>query len=135
VKEKRSMGLNIGSASIIMLFVVLALTVLSALSLLSSSSQLRLAQRAADVVTDYYAADLEASAIYEGVQAGDLSLVDITSGGDDVYIYSYLVKIDEHQSLDVALRDANGEITVQKWKIIESGSWNADDDFNVWDGN
>jgi predicted membrane-bound dolichyl-phosphate-mannose-protein mannosyltransferase len=133
MKEKRSMGLNIGSASIIMLFAVLCLTVLSALSLLSASSQMRLSRRAADVVSDYYAADLAASQIYEAVKAGDTSRVE-TVRGDGGVSYHYVVVIDKHQSLEVSLAEENGAVTVEQWKIIESGDWEPDDTLDLWGG-
>jgi bacillopeptidase F (M6 metalloprotease family) len=127
------MGLNIGSASILLLFAVLSLTVLAALSLLSANSQMRLARRSADVVTSYYAADTLATEIYGDVIAGDLSRVKVVDA-DGITNYNYTIRIDDSQSLDVSLTGADGAVTVSRWKIIESGEWTPDDDILVWDG-
>ena len=59
-REERPLGLNIGSASIIMIFAILCLTVFSALSLVTSVSEKKTAQRFADETAAYYEADSEA---------------------------------------------------------------------------
>jgi hypothetical protein len=142
MKEKRSMGLNMGSASIIMLFAVLCLTVLAALSLLSANSQLRLTQRSAAVMESYYEADLRASEIYERVLKGDYSEVEILPDGDG-FFYNYTVTVDigaggggrtPSLSLGVSLRETDGAFAVYKWKIIESEDWNPNDEINLWGG-
>jgi hypothetical protein len=128
------MGLNIGSASIIMLFAVLSLTVLAALSLLSANSQYALARRSADAVSGYYAADYEASVIYERIASGDYTGVDISSDESGVIYYSYSVEIDSRNSLDVVLAGED-DPSIVSWRITESGAWEAEDDpLNVWQG-
>ena len=121
-RKPRPMGLNIGSASIIMLFAVLCLTVLSALSLLSANSQYALAQRAANVTKAYYEADYKAVQIYERTK------------NEGTEQYDYTVEIDGHQLLDVSLGYENGNLVVKKWKIIESGEWAPDSFFDFWTG-
>ena len=68
-KEERPLGLNIGSASIIMIFAILCLTVFSALSLVTSVSEKKTAQRFADETAAYYEADSEAVKIKNSIQA------------------------------------------------------------------
>ena len=68
-KEERPLGLNIGSASIIMIFAILCLTVFSALSLVTSVSEKKTAQRFADETAAYYEADSEAVKIKNSMQA------------------------------------------------------------------
>ena len=68
-REERPLGLNIGSASIIMIFAILCLTVFSALSLVTSVSEKKTAQRFADETAAYYEADSEAVKIKNGIQA------------------------------------------------------------------
>jgi hypothetical protein len=133
MREKRSMGLNIGSASILLLFAVLSLTVLAALSLLSANSQMRLARRSADVVTSYYAADTLATEIYDEVLSGDFSRVKVVDEDGNTY-YNYVVPIDGRQLLDVSLVRTDDGVAVSHWKLVESGAWSPDDDILVWDG-
>ena len=68
-REERPLGLNIGSASIIMIFAILCLTVFSALSLVTSVSEKKTAQRFADETAEYYEADSEAVKIKNSIQA------------------------------------------------------------------
>lgn len=68
-REERPFGLNIGSASIIMVFAILCLTVFSALSLVTSVSEKKTAQRFADETAAYYEADSEAVKIKNSIQA------------------------------------------------------------------
>jgi hypothetical protein len=127
------MGLNIGSASIIMLFSVLSLTVLAALSLLSANSQYALARRSADAVSSYYAADYEASLIYDRIVSGDYTGVDVSDESGLIY-YRYSVEMDSGNSLDVVLA-GEGHPSVVSWRISDSGPWETGDDtLNVWQG-
>jgi hypothetical protein len=76
------MGLNMGSASVIMLFAVLCLTVLCALSLLSANAQYQVAVRSKNVVSRFYAADARAVEIYEFIAAGDVEAArDLATSG------------------------------------------------------
>ncbi len=129
----RPMGLNIGSSSIIMLFAVLCLTVLAALSLLSANSQYSLAERSAEVARSYYAAEVEAVDIYNRVKSGDLSNVGIYDYNGET-LYGYTVNIDRFQAFNVLL-SVDGENTeIRSWKIVEAGDWTPDDFLDLWSG-
>jgi hypothetical protein len=133
-RRPRQMGLNIGSASIIMLFAVLSLTVLAALSLLSANSQYTLAKRSASAVVDYYAADSEAARIFERVAAGDYAGVDV-SDEDGVTYYRYSVEINPSSALEVTLADDGGRPAILSWTVTETADWTAEDDpLEVWQG-
>ena len=121
-QKPRPMGLNIGSASIIMLFAVLCLTVLSALSLLSANSQYALAERSANVVKAYYEADFKATEIFERVKNGEETQLE------------HEIEIDVNQTLDVAFERIGGEVRIVRWRIIEAGYWEPDDYFDLWNG-
>jgi len=127
------MGLNIGSASIIMLFAVLCLTVLAALSLLSANSQYALSERSAEVTRAYYAAEVKAAEIYDVVKNGDLTKVSPVEL-DGETLYSYSVDIDKFQAIAVLLAIKGGEAELRSWKIIEAGNWEPDDFFDLWTG-
>jgi hypothetical protein len=128
------MGLNVGTSSIMMLFVVLCLTVLAVLSLLSANSQMTMTLRAANSVSAYYAADTKAAEIYDAVVSGDITGVTVKET-DVGFIYSYTVPIDEHQTLAVELfGDILGQFVVNKWKIVEADDWVPEDVHDLWDG-
>jgi hypothetical protein len=128
------MGLNIGSASIIMLFAVLSLTVLAALSLLSANSQYALAKRSADAVADYYAADCEAARIYERVAAGDYSGIEAYEDTGVAY-YRYSVEINPRSALEVVLTAGDGRRPhIVSWRVTETDAWIPDDSLDLWGG-
>lgn len=129
----RPMGLNIGSASIIMLFAVLCLTVLAALSLLSANSQYSLAERSAEVTLAYYAAEVRAVEIYDLVRNGDLTNVDSYDYNGET-LYSYTVDIDEFQAFSVLLAVDGEKTEIRSWKIVEAGNWTPDDFLDLWQG-
>lgn len=62
-REEKHIGLNIGSASIIMIFTIMCLTVFSVLSLVSAVAEHRNAERFAESTKAYYEADSEAMRI------------------------------------------------------------------------
>jgi hypothetical protein len=132
-RRPRQMGLNIGSASIIMLFAVLSLTVLAALSLLSANSQYALAQRSADAVSDYYAADYEAARIYERVAAGDYSDVEAYEETGAAY-YRYSVEISSRSALEVVLAEGGDRPAIISWRVTETDEWIPDESLDLWGG-
>lgn len=54
---KRQWGIGVGSASVLIIFVLLCLTVFATLSLVSAQADLRLAERAAETTAAWYEAD------------------------------------------------------------------------------
>ncbi|MDR0446522.1 MAG: hypothetical protein LBH17_05780 [Oscillospiraceae bacterium] len=134
----RPMGLNIGSASIIMLFTVLCLTVLAALSLLSANSQYRLAERSAAAAEAYYAADAEAAAIYERLKNGEYNgdvIITTETAADGGTLFSYEIPAGGRQALSVRLtRDSGGGFYITEWRLVESGEWTPDEGLNLWQG-
>lgn len=55
--ERRSVGIHVGSASIVMIFAVLCLTVFSTLSFVTANHERKLAEKSTLAVQQYYAAD------------------------------------------------------------------------------
>ena len=63
-KQESGFKANIGSSSLILIFIVMCLVTFGMLSLTSAKSDLSLANRNADAVTEYYRADTEGEAFY-----------------------------------------------------------------------
>lgn len=147
-KERKSSGINIGSASIIMVFSVLCLTVFAVLTLITANSEYELAVRASDGVKNYYAADVLASKklaalkeaiagsngsvdpIFKGAAELDIKAVDTSEG----IVFYYSEKVDENQDLVVQLTYAGGELKIMQWKLVNNREWNLDDTIKFWDG-
>ena len=147
-QNERSPGFNVGSASIIMVFAILCLTIFSVLSLITTNSDLRLSRRAAKSIEDYYKAEYEAEtrvlAINNILKNGEApaSLPVLQEGvsveempGGSVKI-SFLQAVDEKKDLRVSLeRTADGKLSVTGWKLMSNDNWNPDTGMDVWTGN
>lgn len=143
-EKKQPMGMNIGSASIVMVFAVLCLTIFSVLSLVTAHHEWQLVQKSANAVTNYYQADLQAEKQYAEIVAGlaqGKSLAELGEGititaYDQWWQVEYTVKIDEEQNLQVVLQinRQTGESLVQQWQVVAAKEWVFDDSMAVWDG-
>ncbi len=142
--DKRSAGIHVGSASIIMIFAVLCLTVFSTLSYVTSSQEQKLAQKSAQAIEQYYDADWQCEAYYEqiydllksGVAVSDLPQyldVKVTEAGASALI-DYAVDIDERQQLEVQLIAENGALRTELWAIAPKAQHAYSDELAVWDG-
>ena len=125
-------GLHLGSASLLTLFSVLCLTVLSALSLTSAKNEETLARRTADATAQYYAADAKAAAIYDAVMGGDMQGVTVTPNALDGVYCRYAVPMGDTQQLEVEL-DIN--LKILSWRAVYTALWQPDEGIDIWDGN
>ncbi len=141
IQKRKVGGMNIGSASLVMVFSVLCLTIFAVLSVVTARNEWRLAEKSAQAVTDYYTADSLAAEILDEIsrdENGQLSLPSSREGtlesvnGTD-YL-NYFVSIDEYQWLWVQVYDDQGVIKIARWEVEEQGLWNADQSINVWGG-
>ena len=71
MKHHRISPPAIGGSSLLVSFALLALTVFALLSLSTVQAEKRMADAAAQSVTDYYAADLEAERIFARLRSGE----------------------------------------------------------------
>ncbi len=114
--RKIKMGVGIGGPSIIMIFVVLCLTTLSALSLMTANADWKLSNKAADAVTDYYSADNEAEEI---LSATDASL----SAGHPPEADTFIIPVSATQNLVMKLRSDGAQYTVLYRKLVLKTQW------------
>lgn len=145
--DRKSSGINIGSASIIMVFSVLCLTVFAVLTFLTANSEYKLAVRSADSVKNYYAADTAAcekvAELQNAAKLGDGSFMALanaaealgmkTNNTEDGLIFEFVQPIDEKQELSIMLNYTGSDVETIKWKVVSSGEWNGDQG-QLWDG-
>lgn len=143
-KSGRSAGMHVGSASIVMIFAVLCLTVFSTLSFVTANHERNLAEKSALAVQQYYEADWQCEEIYEQVaqclqKNGNLEQlqplgVEIVQQNEIRYL-SYAVDIDEQQALAVRLVVLpDGTIRTDQWKVVTTTDWEYSDEIAVWNG-
>ena len=145
--KQAGMGAQIGSASIVMIFAVLCLTIFAVLSFQTASHEQRLAQKTADAARAYYRADSIAEETYGRICAllfeaenqermiAELDSMQIQQirTQDGTYL-RYCVPIDDVQALEVQLWWTARELSVVTWRAIAATEWECDESLQVWDG-
>ena len=141
MKSKRY-GVNIGSSSILVIFVVVCLVSFAALSIVSANSDYRLTQKMADRQTLYYQACNDA---YQTLSDIDATLCALYNSGitqEEYYAQvgyekSYAYPVSDIQSLQVVIQinypndDMEPFYEIQKWRIITTGTLDYDESLPV----
>ena len=152
MEKKHSGGINIGTSSILVTFVLLALVTFAALSYMSARSDYILSKEAADRIARYYdanrmaeiyLADIEAllskhmrtsedeQAYYDGIDAlfSDNDNIVVTEGENGSKKLSYTVAVTSGQNLNVTLSVRYPTITddslfkIDKWTTNVNRQW------------
>lgn len=119
----------VGGSSLLVIFAVLCLTVFALLSVSTVQAEKRLSDRAAQAVTDYYRADLEAQEIYARLRAGE-TVPGVMETGNSC---RFQVPVSESQTLLVEL-EKDGEVwRVNRWQTMAKTE-ELDQTLPVWDG-
>lgn len=144
MESKHSPKTNIGSASIVVVFCVLCLTIFAVLSLITANSEAKLADKAAAAVSSYYAADYacseKACAIADAAKQGlaeDQALelgAEVYYGDGGALLVCYSEEISPTQELCVTLSVENEELRILQWQARDTNAWLADESLAVWDG-
>ncbi len=138
----RRRGVNVGSASILMIFAVLCLTILSTLSFLSADADRKLAERAADAVTDWYAADGAAAELCNALWAlrGDPAALAETAAREEVTLSEENTRVEftrpagEGLQLRVQCRLTAAGPVIDGWTVENTGEYAIDDTLDLWPG-
>ena len=157
---KKKFSIGTGVPSILMIFVVLALTTFAVLSFTSARADYKLTEKNCKYIMDYYSADKEAQTIIAevdcilaGNRGTDAELSEaIMSLGKDLIIdtdangrllLKYEVAINEKQNLNVWLRvnaeESEDRYTIAKYsvsqQVSDSGIEFEDESAGWWQGN
>lgn len=161
---KNSKGMGVGSASILVMFVLLCLTCFGALSLVSSQADLKLARQTADSLTAYYVADSRAVDKLRDCEnlLHTVSYLDNMITDNDYYYsqcaqvlldtdasmkvenrreITFVENIDDKRQLAVTFRlirpaaHHKGHIEVIKWQTIaKGGEYSEEHEVELWAG-
>ena len=137
------MGKNgIGSASIVLVFVVLCLTIFAVISIVPALTERNLIEAELRLVQEYYAADALAEQIVAELLLHDEAPENIL--GIDIFSYwswdlfleiaSFIVPVSDTHILHVAVGLDFDAYHIFAWQMIPADEWQADDDIEVWDG-
>lgn len=131
MKERASMSPPlVGGVTLLTVFAVLCLAVMSMLSLSAVRSDAELSRRSAEAVTAWYAADTRAEEILAELRRGGMP--EGVTRKDDTYYYD--VPISDSRELQVEVRLEEGEYTVLRWQSAGTGNWEANEELAVWNG-
>ncbi len=128
-KKQASFGLNIGSSSILLIFVLLCLICFAALAIISAKADSKLSRKVLERTTAYYNACNEAEIALAGI---DNTLADVYANSADVNEYfatvghskSYVVAISDTQSLHVTIEivypkvDGEAFYHITSWQVL-----------------
>lgn len=150
MKGWRKGSTGLGGASLLLVFTVVCLAAFGALSLSSAQADARLAQRSAEAVTAYYAADSEGEqALMELTQAaraamktGEESWLESLAQACPQWqaegeIFSREIPMEGQQVLHIRLRvcyDKDTPVQVECWQVENRGEFIPDDSLELWEG-
>jgi len=133
---------GIGSASIVLVFAVLCLTIFSVISLVPALTSQRLIEAEMQLVQDFYNADTLAEQILAEILAADF--VPDSALGVDISAYwdwdllaevvSFYYMVTETRMLHVELILDYNAYQITSWRMYDLAEWEAYDRLNVWTG-
>lgn len=124
---KRQRGINVGSASILLIFTVLSLVSFATLTLVNSKADYNLSQNLAERQSAYYNACHSANAYIAAINSG-------YEVSEENGIIKKSIPITDNQSLDIALMsniennsvNSANKYTITQWQIVN----HADSDYD-----
>ena len=129
-------GNGIGSASIILIFAVLCMTIFALISFRTAIADKAMVDTQEQFVKEYYDADARAEQILAKILEADIipqeiNGVSITAEQETV---SFVCPMSDTKALYVEVAVYENTYDILKWKIQDIGSWVIDDKLPVWTG-
>lgn len=131
-KKKLSISLNVGSSSILLIFVLLCLISFATLSIISAKADSKLSSKVLDRTSAYYNACNEAEKALAGVDC-TLAEVYVQSKNAEDYFNtvghnkSYIISISDLQTLQVTIeilypeQDNDTFYSITSWQVLNTG--------------
>jgi len=134
-------GIGVGSASIVLIFAVLCLTIFSLISFIVTQNTKALVDAEAEFVTGYYKADSRAELILAELlnsetipaQIHDIS-INIEQDNTESKIISFLYPVydTDYKDLFVRVSISGDSYDVLSWRVIDNAQWEASGSINLW---
>jgi len=131
---------GIGSASIVLIFAVLCMTIFALISLQSAHADKALSDAQERLVKSYYDADtraeyilaeiLKADAIPEKIDETNITVH--SAQGTETVIAAFSCPMSDTKELYVQVALYHDSYDIQKWLIQDTGTWEIDDSLPVW---
>ena len=134
MNNRKNHGINIGSSSLLMIFVILCLVCFAALSIVSANADHKLTQKMLDRTTAYYTACNQAEQSISEIDDTLAALYTSSASEEEFFSQvghsiSYVIPISDAQSLEVSLniqypKGSNETFyQVSSWKVINTASF------------
>jgi len=135
-------GVGVGSASIVLVFAVLCLTVFSLITYVVAGNDKALIDAKVGLVTGYYEADALAEQILAELIAADTTPgsilgVNINTRFDEnigVERTYYFCHVSDIKALYVSLVIRDDSYDILDWRMYDTDDWIFDESINVWPG-
>ena len=135
-------GIGVGSASIILVFAVLCLTIFSLITFVVAGNEKALVDAKVELVSGYYTADCLAEVILIDILAADTipesaQGVNIYTGWDEglgVETTYFFCPISDIKALYVNLVIRDDSFDILSWRMYDTDDWIYDDSINIWTG-
>lgn len=141
--KKKSMGVNIGSSSILLIFVILCLVSFATLSIVSANADYKLGQKILTRTTAYYEACNQAE---KSIAAIDRTLWQVyeTAADEEEYFAtvgyekSYLIPISDLQNLSIRIeilypaQSGDSCYRIENWQVVNTEQLEYDDTLPVF---
>jgi len=135
-------GIGVGSASIVLVFAVLCLTVFALITLVVAGNDKALVEAEAQLVKGYYEADALAELILADILESDaipsvVRGINVLSGWDEeigAMVAYFSCPITDKKALYVRLAIREDSYDILSWRMWDTDEWTFDDRLNVWPG-
>ena len=135
-------GIGVGSASIVLVFAVLCLTVFSLITYVVAGNDRSLVQAKVGLVSGYYEADALAEQILVELLAADETPENIRGvniytrwdEGLDAETTYFFCKVTDIKALYVHLILRDDSFDILTWRMYDTDEWEFDNSINVWPG-
>jgi len=134
-------GIGVGSASIVLVFAVLCLTIFTLITLTSAENDMAMASAEARLVKGYYEADTLAQLILADILRADaipasVRGVEILSRRqENARIVTFSCPISDRKELYVSIAIDGDSYNIRDWHMRDTVRWEMDANLSVWAGN
>lgn len=125
-QEKRSV-VNTGTASMIVIFIGISLSILAALALSGARNDYNMSKKMAEHTTEYYEALNEAEKMLSDIEA-------LKAQHDGEEVIQFEVPMNEKQVLELEIRltDTTDGYFIETCRVINKDQWQGEDFLPVW---
>lgn len=125
-QEKRSV-VNTGTASMIVIFIGISLSILAALALSGARNDYNMSKKMAEHTTEYYEALNEAEKMLS-----DIEVLKAQHDGEEVIHFEIPMNEKQALELEIRLEDTPDGYFVETCRVINTDQWQGEDFLPVW---